>query len=312
MNKNRTIIAAVIILAVLIGGGLMMNHQVKLQNENEQLTVQVDSLLEQKAALLVEMESLQLAFEDEHSRADSLSTILTEVQTQVAQRNAAAIKIKNQHTTEVGALKKEIEELRKLRIEAEGYVNQLRDENAALLAQNTELTQTLGEVQNANETLTAKGQALLVSNDQLQTNNSSLKESVAKLKAASVKASGFQITTDKKSGKSTLNAKKVKAINISFDMNAVPAEHQGNQTLYLVVTDEMGVPAKVDNPVRVRITTDGQIMEIESQQSKEVKLVANQRIDFEQQFDSKLKAGKYKATIYSKVGMLGSSNFVLN
>ncbi len=296
-----------ILLAIIAGGIFIMNRQSKLQDQNEQLTSQVDSLMLEKEALLIEIEAIQLAFKDEESKADSLSTVLADVQEQIAKRNIVAQKIKQQHTTEASALKKEIEQLRKLRTESETYIAKLKSENAELIAQNMELTENVQEMQSENDQLTAKGNNLEASNTQLQ-------KSVVKLKAATVKASDFQINTDKKSGKNTIAAKKVRTVNVSFDLNNVPSEHQGNHTIYLVITDEMGMPIKVANPVRTRITSmEGQVFEIEAQQEQKIKLTTNQRIDFSQQFESKLKAGKYKATIYSsEMGILGSSSFILS
>lgn len=305
MNKRTNIIAAIILLVVIVGGIFMMNRQSKLQDQNAQLEMQVDSLLQEKAALLAEMDGLQLAFAAEEMRADSLSTVLADAQEEIAKRNVAAQKIKQQHTTEVNELKKEIEQLRKIRTETESLITQLKDENAALLAQNMELTETVGEMQSENEQLTAKGQAL-------EANKQELEKSVSALKAASVKASNFQVTVDKKSGKMTTSAKKARTIDVSFDMNNIPKEHQGNYTLYLVITDELGMPVKVANPVRFRVNLDGKPAEMEAQQEKKVKLSTDQRIEFTQEFDTKLKAGKYKAAIYSEMGLMGTSNFVLS
>ena len=304
MNKKTSIIAAVVLLAVIAGGIFMLNRQSQLLNENAELSMQVDSLLIEKEALLKEIDGITLAFKTEESRADSLSTVLADVQEQIEKRNAAAQKIRQQHTTEVNELKKEIEQLRKFREENEALVAQLRNENAALLAQNTELTETVGEMQSENEQLTAKGEALQASNQELEKN-------VSKLKAASVKASNFQVVVDKKSGKLTTSAKKARSINVSFDMNNVPKEHQGNHTLYLVVTDELGMPVKVANPIRVRINLDGKPAELEAQQEQKVNLSTDQHIEFNQEFDEKLKPGKYKASIYSEMGLMGTSGFVL-
>ena len=305
MNKRTNIIAAVIILAVIAAGIFMMNRQTKLEDQNTQLTMQVDSLLIEKAALLDEMDKLQLAFSQEELRADSLSTVLAEVQQQIAKRNIAAQQIKKQHTTEIGALKQEIEQLKQFRMEAEGFIAQLKEENIALLAQNAELTETVGAVQSENEQLTAKGVALQVSNQDLQS-------SVSKLKAASVKATNFQVNLDRKSGKNTIAAKKAKTVHVSFDMNNVPVEHQGAKTLYLVITDEVGTPVKVSNPVRARIDVNGKTTEFEAQQEKKITLAKDQNLNFTQNLEGKLKPGKYKATIYSEMGVMGSSGFTLS
>jgi len=305
MNNKRNIILGVILLAVIASGIFILNRQSNLEGENEQLSMQVDSLILEKEALLVEFEAIQMAFAEEESRADSLSTVLAEVQEEIAKRNVAAQKIKKQNTTEVNALKKEIEQLRQLYSETESYVTELRNENAVLLAQNLELTENVKEMQTENDQLVEKGMDLEASNTQLE-------KSVEKYKRASVKASGFQINTDKKSGKLTTSAKKVRNIHVSFDMNNIPPEYQKDQTLYLVISDEMGVPVKVANPIRVRLkTNDGVTAELEAQQEQKVKLEANQRIEFIQEFESKLKAGKYKATVYSEMGLLGSSSFNL-
>ena len=304
MSKRNKIIAISLLLLVIIFGGVMMNRNTKLKEENKQLTVEVDSLQKEKVKLLAELDGLNAAFETEKGRADSLSTLLTSAQDEIARRNTAAKKIKQQHTTDMATLKQEIEHLKLLKSESEGIIAQLRKENETLLAQNAALSETVQQVQAENTQLNEKGEALAVSNKELE-------KSVAKLKAATVKASSFQVTVNKKSGKTTAAAGKAKSISVSFELNKVPVEHQVKQTIYLVISDDKGTPVKVDNPIMTRLTVDGKPVEIEAQQEQKVKLGANQEIKFEQSFDEKIKAGNYKVSIFSEMGLLGSSKFTL-
>lgn len=305
MSNRNKIIAGALLLLVIILGGVMLNRQTKLKEENKQLTMEVDSLQKEKVKLLAEIDGLSTAFEMEKDRADSLSTLLTSAQEEISRRNAAAQKIKKQHTTDMAVLKQEIEQLKLLKSESTSIIAQLRKENEALLAQNVSLNQTVQQVQAENSQLSEKGRALSVSNKELET-------SVAKLKAASVKASDFQVTVNKKSGKTTAAAGKAKSISVSFDMNNVPAEHRVRQTIYLVISDDKGTPMKVANPIHARLTVDGKPVEIEAQQEKKIKLGANQQIEFEQSFDERIKAGNYKVSIFSEMGLLGSSKFTLS
>lgn len=305
MSNRNKIIAGSLLLLVIILGGIMLNRQTKLKEENKQLTVEVDALQQEKVKLLAELDGLNAAFESEKNRADSLSTVLADAQSEIARRNAAAKKIKQQHTTDMATLKQEIEHLKLLKSESEGLIAELRKENENLLAQNAALNETVQQVQFENSELNEKGQALAVSNKELE-------KSVAKLKAATVKATDFQVTVNKKSGKTTAAAGKAKSISVSFEMNKVPVEHQVAQTLYLVITDDKGTPVKVGNPIRARLQVDGKPVEIEAQQEQKVKLGANQQIEFEQTFDEKIKAGNYKVSIFSEMGLLGSSKFTLS
>ena len=305
MSKRNKIIAAALLLLVIIFGGVMMNRQTKLKEENKQLTIQVDSLQQEKAQLLAELDGLNAAFESEKNRADSLSTVLASAQEEIARRNAAAKKIKQQNTQEAAALKAEIQQLRLLKSESEGIIAQLRKENEALLAQNAALSETVQQIQSENVQLNEKGEALAVSNKELE-------KSVAKLKAATVKASDFQVTVNKKSGKTTAAAGRAKSISVGFDMNNIPVEHQVKQTIYLVISDDKGSPVKVANPIMARLNVNGKPVEIEAQQEQKVKLGTNQRIEFEQPLDEKMKAGNYKVSIFSEMGLLGSSKFTLS
>lgn len=304
MSNRNKIIAGSLLLLVIIIGGVMLNRQTKLKEENKHLTIQVDSLQQEKVRLLAELDGLNAAFETEKGRADSLSTLLADAQEEIARRNALAKKIKQQNTVEAAALKAEIQQLRLLKSESEGIIAQLRKENEALLAQNAALNETVQQVQAENDQLNEKGVALTVSNKELE-------KSVAKLKAATVKASDFQVVVNKKSGKTTASAGKAKSISVSFDMNNVPIEHQVRQTIYLVITDDKGSPVKTENPIRTRLQVDGKPIEIEAQQEKKIKLGTNQQIEFEQSFDEKIKAGNYKVSIFSEMGLLGSSKFTL-
>ncbi len=301
MNRKTTIIAAASLIAVIAAGIFMVTRQNTLEAQNEQLGMQVDLLLEEKANLLEELESLQLAFDSETTRADSLSDLLEQAQDQIAM----TAQIRKKQTEDVATLKQEIEQLRQLKNQTESLVAQLQEENEALLVHNAELEDNFDEMQ-------AENTELIERTVNLDLKNEYLEASIAQLRAESVQASNFQIQVGKKSGKQTVNAKKVKAINISFDMANVPVEHQNQQTIYLVISDEFGTPLKVANPIHKRIEANGKIAEIEAQQLQEVKLASNQRLEFQQMMDSKMKAGKYQVTIYSQMGLLGTANFVLS
>ncbi len=303
MNNNRTVIIvlSVLLLLSLIGVGLLSWKSSSLSTENTDFEVQVDSLNTVKHDLLDNIDSLQTSYQLIIARNDSLGVSLADALQNVADQNEQIKEIKRQNVNDKKSILREINQLRALKSELEGNIKKLVEENETLRQQNTMLTEQVTTAEKRNQELTDKS-------SKLESDNLSLQSNLSQLKAASVRASGFLVDLQTRSSKTTSKSGRVRNLSIGFDMIDVPQEHQGPHTLYLVVTDATGKPIASDNPVRKRIEANGRVAEIIAQQSKEVVLEASQRLNFNYPISEKLKKGTYQVSIYSDLGLLGSSN----
>ncbi len=87
---------------------------------------------------------------------------------------------------------------------------------------------------------------------------------------------------------------------------------QGDQHLYLAITDEKGQPIAAKNLIKTTVETPSGPVSLVAQQVKAVSLGETQRLSFTYKLDERLKRGNYVAAIYCNVGLLGPSSFHLN
>lgn len=305
MNNNRTVvILAVLLLLSLIGMGWFWVKSSRLQGENTGFETQVDSLSTLKYDLLDNIDSLQTAYQLIIASNDSLNVTLQDALQNVASQNEQLKSIRRQNSNDKKGLLQEINQLRALKAELEGNIGKLVEENESLRQQNTELTEQVATSEKRNHELSEKS-------SQLESANLTLQSDLSQLRAASVRASGFLVDLQTRSAKTTSKSGRVRNLSIAFDVLNVPQEHQGTHTLYLVITDSNGNPIASDNPIRKRIEANGRVAEIIAQQSKEVSLEESQRLNFNYPVSEKLKKGTYQVSIYSDLGLLGSSNVKL-
>ncbi len=302
MNNNRTVvILAVLLLLSLIGLGWFWTKSSRLQGENTGFETQVDSLSTLKYDLLDNIDSLQTAYQLIIAKNDSLGVSLEDALQTVAGQNEQLKSLKRQNSNDKKGLLQQINQLRALKSELEGNIGQLIEENESLRQENSELTEQV-------ETATKRNQELADKSSKLESANLALQSDLSQLRAKSVRASGFLVDLQTRSSKTTSKSGRVRNLSIAFDVVDVPQEHQGTHTLYLVITDANGNPIASDNPVRKRIEANGMVAEIIAQQAKEVTLEESQRLNFNYPISEKLKRGTYQVSIYSDLGLLGSSN----
>ena len=106
-------------------------------------------------------------------------------------------------------------------------------------------------------------------------------------------------------------ASQVQGARVSFDLADVPQTFQGQQKIYLVITDDKGNPISSKNPTKATVYAPSGPVEIMAQQLKDVEIVHTQRLSFNHKFDDRLKSGNYVVAIYCDKGLLGASSFKL-
>ncbi|MFN0217099.1 MAG: hypothetical protein ACKVT2_22815 [Saprospiraceae bacterium] len=304
-NQNSRTLLIITILLLILSLGASIYFWKKASNagsENTLLTGSVENLQAQKASIERSLDSLSIAYGDLRTENEDLRGKEASTAALIAQKDAAIKKIKSQNNLTITELRTQLEELRQLKIEYETLITAVQVENEQLKEENKRL---LGE------------------NQQLQTENSSLtnqvgdlakdlEDQIRKTQSAKFKATAFRVEIERRGDKQTLRAKKAREINVSFDLVNVPASYQGDQHLYLAITDENGKPITSTKPIKTTIEAPSGSVSIEAQQVKAVSLGETQRLSFSYKLDERLKKGNYVAAIYCNVGLLGASSFRLN
>ena len=140
--------------------------------------------------------------------------------------------IKNQNASDLAGLRGQIDALQKAKTEYETVIGLLQQENEALKSENSTL-------KGKNETLSAENMQLSTEVSDLA---KKLEEQIRRTQSAKFKASAFRVEVEKKRDKLTTRAKRVRELNISFDLADVPEVYRGQQKLYLAITDDSGKP----------------------------------------------------------------------
>lgn len=304
-NQNPRTLLTILILLLIFSIGSSIYFWNKSRNAGASitsLTESVQTLEAEKARIEHALDSLSAAYGEVRIENEGLRGKEASTAELIAQKDASIKKIKSQNSRELVALRTQLEELRQLKIEYETLITAVQVENEQLKAEN---------------------QRLLGENQQLQTENSSLsgqvgdlaqklEDQIRKTQSAKFKATSFKVEIGRKNDKQTIRAKKAREINVSFDLIDVPEKYQGDQHLYLVITDETGKPISATKPIKTTIEAPTGSLQIEAQQVKAVSLAEKQRLSFNYKLDERLKSGNYVAAIYCNVGLLGASTFRLN
>jgi integrase len=137
-----------------------------------------------------------------------------------------------------------------------------------------------------------------------------MQSELKRLTLANFKASGFQVEVEARKPKATATAGKARRVKVSFDLVDVPQEYQGLRPVYLVITDDKGVPIQGSN-IQSKAVVNGASMDIMAVKAKDVNITATQRLSFTHELEEKLRDGFYRVSAFTDIGMLGASSFRL-
>jgi len=303
-NTNRNsgllvvaLIAGVIAVAAIIWGFTQSNAKSQLKAENQVMTEQMDELAQLRTDLEQEVDSLREEYEYLASDNEMLSGNLKDTEAKLVRTERALRNAKNAAAGESNNLKAQIEELLAAKSELEMNIVQLQAENDSLRVRTGQLEQDLQVSEQDRESLANL--------------NKTIQEEVKRLTLANFKASGFKVNTLQRKGKMEVRAKRVKTVEVTFDLASVPAEYQGVRPIYLTITDESGTPIQTESPVMADIVVNGQEMSLVAVEAKEVNIGTSQRLSFTHEVNEKMEAGLYQASVYTDIGLLGASSFQL-
>lgn len=299
-KQGLTILAVILGLLLLISGwwGYQQSQErTNLLVQNEQMNAQLDDLESLKGDLEQEIDSLAEAYEVLASENETLQGSLTEAEDR-ASKNASAIRrLRGQNAAELNNLRGEIQQLLAVKAELESNINNLQLENDSLRTRTGVLEQDLNVAREENSAL--------------NTLNATIQDELKALTLANFKASAFQVELERKSSKVTSKSRRARRIRVTFDLTNVPEEYQGTRSLYLVITDETGTPIKTSNPIQASAVVNSQKMDLIAVKAKDVNVEGNQRLSFTHDLEEKLRAGYYRASVFTDIGLLGATSFRL-
>ena len=140
--------------------------------------------------------------------------------------------------------------------------------------------------------------------------NQTMQGELKRLALADFKATAFQVEVETRRQSATAKSGKARRILVTFDLTGVAPENQGIRPLYLVVTNDKGVPIS-GSDIQAKSMVNGQNMDILAVRGKDVNLTANQRLSFNYDLEDKLSGGFYRVSVYTDIGLLGAASFRL-
>lgn len=296
------IIATVLFVLSTVCALLLWNKNRALTGDNASQAGEIETLLAEKDRLNSALDSLNLDYATVRTENDSLQGAIARAEHLVSDNSAQLEQLRRKNTRDLKELRAQVAALQKSKTELETVVALLRGENEQLKDENARLA---GE----NEELRGKNEQL---DEQVSDLGRKLEDQIRKTQSAKFKATAFRVEVERRGDRLTTRAKKVRQLNVSFDLADVPEAFQGPQKLYLVIADERGTPIASANPVKTTVDAPSGAVQIVAQQAKAVAVGVTQRLSFSYKLDERLKKGSYVAAIYCDKGLLGVSSFRLN
>ncbi|MBV6441124.1 MAG: hypothetical protein EPGJADBJ_02803 [Saprospiraceae bacterium] len=293
--------ALLVTALLLLSAGLGIWSWTRLKNlqnirqaENEAHEAVLDSLVTVKNDLESNLSSLGTTFAELSVTNDSLAQSLNEATNLLAEKEEVIREIQAENAREEKALRAQVQRLQTLKDRYETVIAILNNQNAELRAENARLRGTADSLTWQVSDLARK-----------------LEAQIRQTQSAQFKASSFRVEMERRNDKLTVRARKTREIKVSFELNDVPPSYQGNQQIYLAITDDKGIPVPSKNPIRATIRTPKGNVEIIAQQTQLQNVIRNQRIELNYKLDDRLKGGTYVAAVYSEKGLLGVTSFRL-
>lgn len=280
--------------------GVKHNQEVK---EAAIRQAEIDSLVSVRTNLETELNSLNLRYSAIAMENDSLTGSLESAREAIAKKDEQLRWSQRKAANDANALKEEIAMLETNKEEMMATIDRLTQENDELKMSNADLTEKLTASEQHNTEL--QGQV-----GDLERANTLLEQRSSQLASVAYKASAMQVNVAKRNDKTTIKAGRVRKFTLSFDLVDVPEEYQGEQSLYLTITDANGVPVS-EGGEKVKVGSESQALVIEALESKKVNVGASQRVEFSHELSDKVKKGFYIFSVYADKGLIGSTMYQL-
>jgi cell division protein FtsB len=307
-NNSWKIAAAVfgvLFLAAVVFGGVFYSKYNQSSHRAANLGTELETT---RTQLQGELSTLNTQYSDQIAVNDTLSadlkTKIAEVEDLEVRIAKARKDLKTSQSNNV-AIKARLDQMEELKIALEKDIENLKTENSTLAQGNAELNAELITTKDQVNTLNQQVMSLTTANEKL----------TGRLKTvapAGFRADNFTVTSETKNDKLTTKGKKIDEITVSFDLNNIPEEFQGNREIYLVLTEFNGnqveeVPGKDvnlqfgDQPVKVH-AADLEKINLKSRQSMKMSFAPT----------DDLTPGTYNLMVYADNGYLGSTGFLVS
>ncbi len=303
-TRNSSILNLVGLLLLLLLSGVgfffwQKSNDTEMQNNRQ--AAELQGLELEKSMIERELDSLRADYQ--HARLENEDLRGKEASSAglILQKDVLIKKMKSRNRRDLQAMKSQVEDLRKIKIEYETIITTIRSENDQLRAANQLLTGENTQLRGENTALSGQRESLA----------KQLEEQIRKTRSARFKATSFRVEVARKHDKLTVRAKKARDMLVSFDLVEVPEVYRTAQKLYLVITDDRGRAIVSEMPVKTTIQAPAGPVAVVAQQVKQVALGETQRLSFSYKFDDRLKSGNYVVAIYGETGLLGASSFRL-
>ena len=300
MDKRILLALLLLLLLLLLGSGFWGFRQSQskkaLSMANTEMEKEIKGVETLKQDLSAEVETLRQSYQALAEENQILQGSLTYAESQLAGKDAEVRAAKKNAARQVNGLRGEIQALLATRSELEASISQLQAENDSLRTRTGVLERDLSA---AREEKTA-----------LANLNQTMQGELKRLALADFKATAFQVEVETRRQSATAKSGKARRILVTFDLTGVAPENQGIRPLYLVVTNDKGVPIS-GSDIQAKSVVNGQSMDILAVRGKDVNLTANQRLSFNYDLEDKLKGGFYRVSVYTDIGLLGTASFRL-
>lgn len=300
--KIATIILGVLFIAAVAFGAMYYNRHSDASMKATDLSTQLDNT---RTQLEGELSTLNTAYDDQIKVNDTLSVSL---QSKIAEvedlqtRIAAAKKELSSSQANAKQIRSRLAQMEELKVALEADIASLREANVTLTASNeqlnTELTATKEEV----NVLNTKVMSLTAANDKL-TNR------LMVLAPAGFRADNFTVVSSDRRDNPTTKGRRIDEITVTFDLNNIPEEFQGNRELYLVLTEFNGNPVAVVPGKDVNLTIGNEAVNVRAADLERVNLTNRQSVTMSFEPTDDLNPGSYNLMVYSDNGYLGSTGF---
>lgn len=303
--KNTSIILGVLLLGAIIFGGMFYSKYKATTHKATDLGAQLDST---RTALQGELSTLNVSYNEQIALNDTLSVDLQEKIAEVEdlkvriEKARKELKVSKSNTEEIRARLAQMEELKTA---LERDILGLKEENASLAANNQALNTELSATKDEVNTLNTKVMSLTAANEKL----------TGRLKTvapAGFRADNFTVTSATRKDKLTSKAKKIDAITVTFDLNNIPEEYQGNREIYLVLTEFNGNPVAAVPGKEVNLKFGAEPVHLRAADVEKANLKARQSMSMSFEPTDDLNPGTYNVLVYADSGYLGSTGFLVS
>lgn len=300
-NNNWKTIALLLLLLALLGAGVIMLIQTRkantLRSEKERIENELEGVNRLKEELKSEVDSLQEAYLNLSAENESLRESVVAVEKELTQKIAQAQKqSKNNSNKQINGLKAEIQALLASKAELENIIGQLQAENDSLRVRTGDLERDLSVAQDEKAALSKL--------------NKTIQDELLRMAVPSFQATAFQVEVEQRRPVATAKSAKARRILVTFDLANVPEKFRGLRPLYLVITNEQGVPIS-GSEIPVKSTVNGQVVELIAARARDVNITASQRLSFAHDLEDRLRAGFYRVSVFTDIGLLGAASFRL-